>query len=88
MGEALGKSCDNFSTHVCVASAVSIAASLITEPPGSIHAAEKNQKQSHRRPAEAFRPNGNAKQQRDAKSTAEPATPAGRAGGRYKVKCD
>jgi hypothetical protein len=33
MGEALGKSCDNFSTHVCVASAVSIAASLITEPP-------------------------------------------------------
>jgi hypothetical protein len=34
MGEALGKSCDNFSTHVCVASAVSIAASVITEPPG------------------------------------------------------
>jgi len=34
MGEALGNNCDNLSTHVCVASAVSSAASVITDPPG------------------------------------------------------
>jgi len=41
MGEALGNSCDNFSTHDGVASAVSIAASLITEPPGRFSLQEK-----------------------------------------------
>jgi hypothetical protein len=33
IGQALGNNCDNFSTQVCVASAVSRAASVITEPP-------------------------------------------------------
>jgi hypothetical protein len=35
MGEALGNNCDNLSTHVGVASAVSSAASVITDPPES-----------------------------------------------------
>jgi hypothetical protein len=59
MGEALGKSCANFSTHVCVASAVSIAASLITEPPGQFLLWKK------------IKDKGNASERRDAKSTAK-----------------
>jgi len=49
MGEALGNSCDNFSTHDCVASAVSIAASLITEPPGRFKLQKKTKATPARR---------------------------------------